>query len=230
MTPSPSPTTSAALGSEVLRAPAEATYAEELATLASADQGPRPGGWRLTPRAVRAFVVGDDELGVSRKFYGDDPLVDRCVVTLMSNRGLLLVGEPGTAKSMLSELLAAAISGRSGCTVQGTAGTTQDQITYSWNYALLLADGPTPRALVPGPVYEAMTAGIVCRFEEITRVQPEVQDALIGLLSDKALHVPELSGADAIRYAARGFNVLATANLRDRGVHEMSSALKRRFS
>ncbi|HEX4688963.1 MAG TPA: AAA family ATPase [Nocardioides sp.] len=215
---------------QVLRAPAETTYAEELATLAAADQGPRPTGWRLTPRAVRAFVVGDQQLGVSRKFYGDDPLVDRCVVTLMSNRGLLLVGEPGTAKSMLSELFAAAISGDSTCTIQGSSGTTDDQITYSWNYALLLAEGPTPRALVRGPLHRALTGGAVCRFEEVTRVQPEIQDVLIGVMSDKLLHVPELTDPDSVVFAAPGFNVLATANLRDRGVHEMSSALKRRFN
>jgi MoxR-like ATPase len=179
---------------------------------------------------VRAFVVGDERLGVSRKFYGDDALVDRCVVTLMSNRGLLLVGEPGTAKSMLSELLAAAVCGDSTCAVQGSSGTTGDQITYSWNYALLLAEGPTERALVKGPVYQAMEQGRVCRFEEVTRVQPEIQDVLIGLLSDKVLHVPELADGSDLVFAERGFNVLATANLRDRGVHEMSSALKRRFN
>jgi MoxR-like ATPase len=219
-----------ASGHDVLRAPAETTYAEELADLAAADTGSRPTGWRLTPRAVRAFVVGDPELGVSRKFYGDDSLVDRCVVTLMSNRGLLLVGEPGTAKSMLSELFAAAISGDSTCTIQGSSGTTDDQITYSWNYALLLAEGPTPRALVRGPLHRALTDGAICRFEEVTRVQPEIQDVLIGVMSDKILHVPELTEPDSVVFAARGFNVLATANLRDRGVHEMSSALKRRFN
>lgn len=214
----------------ILRAPAERVYADELAQLAERDSGPRPDGWTLSPRAVRSFIVGDDKLGVRRKFYGDDALIDRCIVTLMSSRGLLLVGEPGTAKSMLSELLSAAISGDASCTVQGTAGTTEDQIKYAWNYALLLAEGPSPRALVRGPLYEAMRRGVLCRFEEITRVQPEIQDCLIGLLSDKMLHVPELSGDDAIVFAARGFNVLATANLRDRGVHEMSSALKRRFN
>src|SRR5688572_11877377 len=136
----------------ILRAPAERVHAEELARLARADDRPRPPGWRLSPRAVRAFIVGDDALGVRRKFYGDDALIDRCVVTLMSNRGLLLVGEPGTAKSMLSELLCAAISGSSLCTVQGTAGTSEDQLKYSWNYALLLAEGPSLRALVKGPI------------------------------------------------------------------------------
>jgi MoxR-like ATPase len=214
----------------ILRAPAEQVYAGELATLAQLDRGPRPEGWRLSPRSVRTFILGDDNAGVTKKYYGDDALVDRCVVTLMSNRGLLLVGEPGTAKSMLSELLAAAVTGDSTCTVQGASGTTSDQITYSWNYALLLAEGPTQRALVKGPVYEAMAGGRICRFEEVTRVQPEIQDVLIGLMSDKVLHVPELEGDDATVFAQRGFNLLATANLRDRGVHEMSSALKRRFN
>ncbi|GAA1910042.1 ATP-binding protein [Nocardioides marmoribigeumensis] len=213
-----------------IRLPAELVHADELARLAAADDADRPEGWRLSPRAVRSFVVGDPSLEVSRKFYGDDALVERCIVTLMSNRGLLLVGEPGTAKSMLSELLAAAVSGDSTCTVQGTSGTTDDQITYSWNYALLLAEGPTPRALVRGPVHRALGEGLVCRFEEVTRVQPEIQDTLIGVMSDKMLHVPELDGDDALVLATPGFNVLATANLRDRGVHEMSSALKRRFN
>src|SRR5262249_27630257 len=159
-----------------------------------------------------------------------DALVDRCIVTLMSNRGLLLVGEPGTAKSMLSELLAAAVSGDSTATIQGTAGTTEDQIKYSWNYALLLAEGPSSKALVPAPIYTGMKSGRIVRFEEVTRVQPEIQDALISIMSDKMLHVPELRGDEAIVFAARGFNVVATANIRDRGVHEMSSALKRRFN
>lgn len=214
----------------ILRAPAEVEHAAELAALRQKDSHPKPHGWRLSPRAVRTFVVGDEKAGIRQKFYGDDALIDRCIVTLMSNRGLLLVGEPGTAKSMLSELLAAAITGDSTCTVQGTSGTTGDQITYSWNYAVLLAEGPTERALVKGPIYQAMELGKLCRFEEVTRVQPEIQDVLIGLMSDKVLHVPELDGGSATVFAERGFNIVATANLRDRGVHEMSSALKRRFN
>lgn len=212
-----------------IRPPAEARYADELAKLAADDRFPKPPGWQLSPRAVRRFLLGDDKAGISRKFYGDDPLADRAIVSLMSQQGLMLVGEPGTAKSLLSELLAAAISGTSALVVQGSAGTTEDHIRYGWNYALLLAEGPSARALVPSPVLNAMRSGRIVRFEEITRCPPEVQDALISILSEKSLALPEL-GADAVASAVPGFNVIATANLRDRGVHEMSSALKRRFN
>lgn len=214
---------------QAVRLAAELRYADELERLTAADRDKRPPGWKLSPRAVRRFILGDDALQVSRKFYGDDPLIDRAIVTLMGHQGLMLVGEPGTAKSLLSELLAAAISGDSGLTVQGTAGTTEDHIKYSWNYALLLAEGPSQRALVPSPIYQAMRAGKLVRFEEITRCPPEIQDVMISLMSEKQLIIPEL-GDEARLFAQRGFNIIATANLRDRGVHEMSSALKRRFN
>lgn len=214
---------------QVVRRSAEQRYASELERLKAADTDPRPQGWQLSPRAVRRFILGDAALQVSRKFYGDDPLVDRAIVTLMGHQGLMLVGEPGTAKSLLSELLAAAISGDSALAIQGTAGTTEDHIKYSWNYALLLAEGPSRRALVPSPLFQAMEAGKLVRFEEITRCAPEMQDVLISLMSEKQLMIPELGG-DARVHARRGFNIIASANLRDRGVHEMSSALKRRFN
>ncbi|MFF7135488.1 AAA family ATPase [Streptomyces sp. NPDC008196] len=226
--------------------PAEERFATELAFLAAHDDGPRPPGWLLTPRAVITFVCGSggealklpdapeglpDELVVAAKFVSERALVERCVVTLAGERGLLLVGEPGTAKSMLSELLSAAVCGTSALTVQGTAGTTEDALRYGWNYALLLAQGPTPQALVDSPVLAAMRTGKVARVEEITRCLPEVQDALVSILSDRRMSVPELSGTDDAQVAASpGFTVIATANLRDRGVSEMSAALKRRFN
>ena len=216
--------------------PPEQIYAEELAFLATWDTGPRPPSWKLTPRAVVTFIIGSKgealrqagaSLVIGEKFVGERALVERCVVTLAGERGLLLVGEPGTAKSMLSELLAAAISGDSSLTVQGTAGTTEEHFRYGWNYSLLIAKGPSPEALVPSPVLTAMRRGSVARVEEITRCLPEVQDALVSILSDRRLSVPELG---AIEPAQRGFNVIATANLRDKGVSEMSAALKRRFN
>lgn len=216
----------------VLRPSAEMRYADEIERLRAVDEDPRPPGWRLSARAVRRFILGDEKLVVSRKFYGDDPLIDRAIVTLIGAQGLMLVGEPGTAKSMLSELLAAAISGSSDLVVQGSAGTTDDHIRYSWNYALLLAEGPSERALVPSPVLSAMRTGRIVRVEELTRCPPEIQDALISILSEKTISVPELGEASELATvrARPGFNVIGTANLRDRGVHEMSSALKRRFN
>jgi len=230
--------------SDVVRAPAEQRCALELAALAATDTAPRPPGWALSPRAVQTFLLGSGgeaigwesadgtahETVVERKFYGHDVLVQRAIVSLASDRALLLIGEPGTAKSWLSEHLAAAISGTSLHTIQGSAGVTEDQITYSWNYALLLAEGPSPRALVPAPLYTGMKHGRVVRFEEITRAPHEVQDTLLSALSDKVLFVPELTGDDAVVLAKPGFNVVATANTRDRGVNEMSAALKRRFN
>ena len=216
--------------------PPEQIYAAELEFLAKWDDGARPPNWKLTPRAVVTFVVGSKNEAlraggsaqvITEKFVGDRALVERCVVTLAGERGLLLVGEPGTAKSMLSELLAAAISNDSSLTVQGTAGTAEEHFRYGWNYSLLIAKGPHPEALVPSPVLTAMRRGAVARVEEITRCLPEVQDALVSILSDRRLSVPELANLEP---AQRGFNVIATANLRDKGVSEMSAALKRRFN
>ena len=224
----------------ILRPTAEQRYADELAALRRWDVGnPKPENWQLSPRAVRLFLLGTGRgqtlevdgarISIREKYYGNDALVERCIITLAGNRGLMLVGEPGTAKTMLSELLSAAISGHSTNTVQGTAGTTEDMIKYSWNYALLLAKGPSREALVPSPLYVGMEQGILTRFEEITRTPAEVQDCLISVLSDKVMNVPEL-GDGGILFARPGFNVIATANTRDKGVNEMSSALKRRFS
>jgi MoxR-like ATPase len=215
---------------KVLRPPAEFHYANELAALAKADKEPRPPGWKLSPKAVRSFICGSKSPKIERKFYGDDILIERSIVGLAGNRGLLLVGEPGTAKSMLSELLAAAISGCSTNTIQGSSGTTEDQIKYSWNYALLLAEGPSPRALVAGPLHVGMSQGSIVRFEEVTRCPPEIQDVLISIISEKLMMIPELAGEERVLLAQPGFNIIATANIRDRGVHEMSSALKRRFN
>ncbi len=223
-------------GSAAQAPPPEQIYEAELAHLAAWDDGPRPPNWKLTPRAVVVFIIGSrgealraDGVGlvISEKFVGDRALVERCVVTLAGERGLLLVGEPGTAKSMLSELLAAGISADSSLTVQGTAGTTEEHFRFGWNYSLLIAKGPQPEALVPSPVLVAMRRGAVARVEEITRCLPEVQDALVSILSDRRMAIPELGMLEPAR---RGFNVIATANLRDKGVSEMSAALKRRFN
>ena len=215
---------------DLLRPHAEQRYAAELAALAALDERPRPASWRLSPWAVVTYLMGatlDDGTVISPKYVGSRRLMEIAVATLATDRALLLLGVPGTAKSWVSEHLSAAISGTSTLLVQGTAGTAEEAVRYGWNYARLLAEGPSPEALVASPVMEAMRSGRIARVEELTRMPSDVQDALITVLSEKTLPVPEL-GAEV--QARGGFNLIATANDRDRGVNDLSSALRRRFN
>lgn len=214
----------------VLRQHAEEQFAEELALLEKADERPRPTNWKLSPWAVVTYLVGgklDSGFEVSPKYIGERRLMEIAVATLATDRALLLFGVPGTAKSWVSEHLAAAVSGDSTLVIQGTAGTSEEQLRYGWNYAQLLAHGPSEAALVASPLMNAMKRGRIARVEELTRIPADVQDSLITVLSEKMLPVPEL-GTEV--QAVRGFSVIATANNRDKGVNELSSALKRRFN
>lgn len=216
--------------SETQRQTAEQTYAAELQALAAGDTRPRPANWRLSPQAVVTYLMGGkaaDGTVIAPKYVGNRRLIESAVATLATDRALLLLGVPGTAKSWVSEHLAAAISGDSRRVIQCTAGTDENQVRYGWNYAQLLAHGPSRDALVPTPLFRAMEAGTLCRMEELTRMGSEVQDTLITVLSERMMPIPEL---DDIVHARRGFNVIATANNRDKGVNELSSALKRRFN
>ncbi len=215
--------------SAILREHAEQVFHQELEILARADDRPRPPNWRLSPWAVSLYILGGEAGGepITAKYIGSRRLVEMAIATLATDRALLLLGVPGTAKSWLSEHLAAAISGDSTLLVQGTAGTSEESIRYGWNYARLLAEGPSLKALVASPLMVAMRTGAVARVEELTRIPADVQDSLITILSEKTLPIPEL-GEEV--QATKGFNIIATANNRDRGVNELSSALKRRFN
>ncbi|HEX5690357.1 MAG TPA: AAA family ATPase [Roseiflexaceae bacterium] len=213
-----------------LRDHAEQQYADELRALAEHDTRPRPPSWKLSPWAVALYLLGGKLPGgvaISPKYIGSRRLIEIAIATLATDRALLLIGLPGTAKSWVSEHLSAAISGDSTMLIQGTAGTGEEAIRYGWNYARLLADGPSTDALVPSPLMRAMREGKLARVEELTRIPADVQDTLITILSEKTLPIPELNGEVQ---AVKGFNVIATANDRDRGVNDLSSALKRRFN
>lgn len=214
----------------ILRELAEQAYGPELQALARADRRPRPPNWQLSPWAVATYILGgtlDDGTAITPKYIGSPRLIEIAIATLTTDRALLLIGVPGTGKTWLSEHLAAAVSADSTLLVQGTAGTSEEVIRYGWNYASLIARGPSAEAMVPSPIMNAMRDGKVARVEELTRIPSDVQDALITILSEKLLPVPELGQAVQ---AIKGFNVIATANDRDRGINDLSSALKRRFN
>lgn len=214
---------------EAQRLPAEQLFQKEIDALIAREKDPVPAGWRMSPRSVLTYITGGraGDMEITAKYIGSRRLVEIAIATLVTDRALLLIGEPGTAKSWLSEHLAAAVNGDSTKVVQGTAGTTEEQIRYSWNYAMLIAQGPSMEALIKSPIYRAMETGTIARVEEISRCASEVQDALISLLSEKRLSIPELAAEVP---AQKGFSIIATANTRDKGVNEMSAALKRRFN
>lgn len=212
-----------------LRLPAEEIYGAELKALMATDKAHKPKGWAMSPQAAVTYLMGGKagKTTITPKYVGNRRLIETAVATLATDRALLLLGVPGTAKSWVSEHIAAAVSGDSTRVIQCTAGTDENQVRYSWNYAQLLAKGPSREALVPTPLFRSMEEGKICRLEELTRMGSDVQDTLITVLSEKMLPIPELN--DAV-YATRGFNVIATANDRDKGVNELSAALKRRFN
>ena len=215
---------------QLLRPHAENAYADELKKLTEIDDKPKPSNWNMSPWAVVTYLLGgklDDGTEIEPKYFGSRRLIEVAVATLATDRALLLIGIPGTAKTWVSEHLAAAISGDSTLLIQGTAGMNEDALRYGWNYARLLSEGPSKDAIVPSPIMNAMRDGKIARVEELTRVPSDVQDTLITILSEKILPVPELS---IEVQAKRGFNLIATANDRDKGVNELSSALRRRFN
>ncbi len=214
----------------LLREHAEQAFARELAELAAVDSRPRPPNWNLSPEAVVTYMMGgrlNNGFEIAPKYIGNRRLIEVAVATLATDRALLLLGVPGTAKSWVSEHLAAAISGDSTLLIQGTAGASEESLRYGWNYARLIAEGPSEQALVPSPVMIAMQTGRLARIEELTRIPADVQDTLISILSEKSLAIPEL-GREV--QAIKGFNIIATANDRDKGVNELSAALRRRFN
>lgn len=214
----------------VLSQHAEYQFAHELEELKKQDSGHRPPNWLMSPQSVVTYLMGGklkNGFEISPKYIGSRRLMEIAVATLTTERALLLYGLPGTAKSYVSEHLSAAVSGDSTLLIQGTAGTGEEAIRYGWNYARLLAEGPTEGALVTTPVMRAMKEGKIVRVEELTRISADVQDTLITVLSEKSMPIPELNTEVQ---AIKGFNVIATANNRDKGVNELSAALKRRFN
>jgi MoxR-like ATPase len=218
------------MAQNIIRPHTEVLYQEELAELKAQDKAEKPENWVLSPKAVVDFIIGTKlkkGFDVSPKYIGNRRLIEIAVATLATDRALLLLGVPGTAKSWVSENIAAAISGDSTLMVQGTYGMHEEQIRYGWNYAKLLTEGPNASAIVESPIMKAMRLGKIARIEELTRMPSDVQDSLITILSEKYMPIPEL-GTEV--QALQGFNIIATANDKDKGINDLSGAMRRRFN
>ena len=218
------------MSNSILRLSAEQQFAQEIEELKKQDKHIKPVNWLLSPHGVITYLMGGklaNGFEITPKYIGNRRLMEIAVATLTTDRALLLYGLPGTAKSWVSEHISAAITGDSNLVIQGTAGTSEESVRYGWNYAMLLSAGPVAEAIVETPVMRAMKEGKIVRIEELTRIGADVQDTLITILSEKMLPIPELNTQVQ---AVRGFNVIATANNRDKGVNDLSSALKRRFN
>ncbi len=218
-------------GAQLLRPHAEQTFASELAALAAADDRPRPPSWLLSPQAVVTYLLGGTLADGAR----DHAQVRRAAPPRSRSPSrrwpptgpCCCSASPAPPRRGCPSTWRRPISGDSTLLVQGTSGTAEEAIRYGWNYARLLAEGPSKAAMMPSPVMTAMAEGRIARVEELTRIPSDVQDALITILSEKTLPVPEL-GIEV--QAVQGFSVIATANDRDRGVNDLSSALRRRFN
>ena len=121
----------------LLRPHAEQLFAAELAALRAADDKPAPPNWSMSPHAVVRYLLGGETVEgveITPKYIGPRRIVEVAVATLATDRALLLLGVPGTAKTWVSEHLAAAVTGDSTLLVRaprapwrkpcGTAGTT----------------------------------------------------------------------------------------------------------
>ena len=93
--------------------------------------------------------------------------------------------------------------------------------------------GCSPRArpgtaLVPSPVMRAMRDGKIARVEELTRIPSDVQDALITILSEKTLPIPELDDEVQARPGLQRHR--HRQQPRPRRQRALVSALRRRFN
>ena len=132
---------------QIQRLPVEELFKKEIDALIENEKYPIPTGWRMSPRSVLTYICGGKvgDMEIVPKYIGHQRLVEIAISTLVTDRALLLIGEPGTA------------------------GTTEEQIRYSWNYAMLIANGPSKEAMLPSPIYRAMEEGAIARVEEISR-------------------------------------------------------------
>ena len=179
---------------DMLRAPAEAKYADELDWLESIDDGPKPFSWRLSPGWCGCSCSAPSgrrlDRDIAQKWFGDRSFVERSIVTLASDRGLLPDRRPRHRQELARR------AARGGHLPRLDPGRAGHRRHHRGPHQVLVErvhgdrPGTVPRRDDPSPIMTAMDQGVIGRFEELTRATSDVQDALISILSEKYVSIP----------------------------------------
>jgi len=163
---------------------------------------------------VRAIGEGlRTEIG--KAVVGQDAAVDLMMVSLLSEGHVLLEGVPGTAKTLLSQTFAAALSLRFG-RIQFTPDLMPGDLlgTNLFNFQT------NTFTLTKGPIFTELLLA-----DEINRTPPKTQAALLQAMNERAVTI---DGVD--HDLGEGFMVIATQNpIEQQGTYPLPEAQLDRF-
>ena len=173
----------------------------------------------IVEEAERALAdIGRVREGVARVVFGQEEVVERALVTILSGGHGLLVGVPGLAKTKLVETLGTVL-GLSSNRVQFTPDLMPGDILGT-EVLEQAEDGKRSFRFVAGPVFTQLLMA-----DEINRASPRTQSALLQSMQEYHVTV-----AGQRHDLPRPFHVLATQNpLEQEGTYPLPEAQLDRF-
>jgi MoxR-like ATPase len=178
---------------------------------------------KVAARPVREFeniagLLGQARASLKDVIFGQDQVIDMCLVAILSGGHALLVGAPGLAKTKLASALGSVL-GLDEKRVQFTPDLMPADILGS---EVLDEDerGKKSFRFVPGPVFCQLLMA-----DEINRASPRTQSALLQAMQEHHVTV-----AGARHDVPTPFHVLATQNpIEQEGTYPLPEAQLDRF-